>query len=159
MSGVANSYAMYLQPAYAGMKGDSMDDNVDTFAASADIGFGVAVCRTAPHELTITQGGAADIVGIALHDHLTASRGQYMQGDAVSVLTRGRAWCHVTPADASAVEDGIYVMYDPATGMVGIAGTAIPNAVFRSKAIDVYDITYTTTTPIALVEMHYPLAV
>jgi hypothetical protein len=155
-----NPYHMYLQPAYAGMKGDSMDDNVDTFACfSVPIPFGVVVGRTAPHLLTVQPGGA-DPVGISLHDHTVASRGSYTEFDAVSTLTRGRAWCKVIAADAAAIEDGIYVTFDPATGEVGSAtGTPLPNAVFRTKAIDVYDITYTTTTPIALVEMHYPLAV
>ena len=155
-----NPYGLYLQPAFAGMKGDSMDDNVDTFACGVDpFGFGLVVSRTAPHLLTVMMGGA-NPVGIALHDHLIGSRLQYHQYDAVSVLTRGRAWCQVAPGAEAPIDDGIYVGFDPATGMVNsTGGTALPNAVFRSKAIAVYDITYTLTTNIALVEMHYPLAV
>ncbi len=156
---VANSYGMYLTPAFAGMKGDSTEDQVATFAAAGNIGFGLVVGRTAPHLLSIQVGGA-NPVGIALHDHTVASRGGYMQYDAVSVLEKGKAWCQVTPADAANVDDGIYVFADPVTGMVGtLTGAALPKAIFRSKAIDVYDITYTTTTKIALVELAYGLAV
>ena len=158
---VANSYAFYLSPAFAGMKGDAMDDNVDTFACAVPtgFGFGIVVGRTAPHLKTIHIGGT-DPVGISLHDHLIASRGQYMQYDAVSVMTRGRGWCQVLDADASAVDDGVYVTFDAATGQVGsVTGTKLPAAVFRSKAVAVYDITYTNTTNIALVELHYPFAV
>jgi hypothetical protein len=156
---VANSYAAYLNVAFAGMKGDSTEDQVATFAAASNIGFGLVVGRTAAHLLTVQVGGA-NPVGISLHDHLVASRGTYTQYDAVSVLEKGKAWCQVTPADASAVDDGIYVFADPATGMVGtLTGAALPKAIFRSKAIDVYDITYTTTTKIALVELAYGLAV
>ena len=154
-------YQMYLQPAFAGMKGDSSEDQVDTFACSdRPIPFGVVVGRTAPHLLTIMPGGP-DLVGVALHDHIIASRGGYTQFDAVSVMTRGRVWCQVTDdAGADAIDDGIYVMYDPTNGFVSsTAGTVVPNAVFKGKAIDVYDITYTATTKIALVELHYPFAV
>jgi hypothetical protein len=134
-----------------------MEDNVETFAATAPIGFGLVVGRTAPHQLTV-QAGGADPVGISLSDALIASRGGYTQYDAVSVMTRGRVWCQAADPTA-AMEDGIYAFYDPATGKVAMAGTQIPNAVFRGKAVAVYDITYTTTTNIVEVELHYPLAV
>jgi hypothetical protein len=156
---VTNPYAIYLSPAFAGMKGNAMEDYVETFAANGPIGFGLVVGRTAPHLLTVQVGGA-NPVGVSLHDHTVASRGGYLQYDAVSVMSQGAVWCQVTPADASSVDDGIYVFADPATGMVGTAtGAALPKAVFRSKAIDVYDITYTTTTKIALVQLSYGLAV
>ena len=88
--------------------------------------------------------GGANPVGIALHDHLIGSRAGYHQYDAVSVLTRGKAWCQVAPGAEAPIDDGIYVGFDPATGMVNSTGGAVlPNAVFRSKAIAVYDITYT----------------
>jgi hypothetical protein len=155
-----SAYAMYMQRALPGMKGDSMDDNVDTFACGpTSFGFGLVVGRTAPHLLTVMMGGP-DPVGLSLHDHTIASRGGYTQYDAVSVLTRGRAWCQVTVGAEGPIDDGIYVSYDPATGMVSsAAGTALPNAVFRSKAVPFYDINYVNSTFIALVEMHYPLAV
>ena len=158
----ANPYGLYLQPAFAGMKGDSMDDNVDTFACGAGllIGFGLVVGRTAPALLTVQAGGPTP-VGISLHDHIIGSRNSYVQYDAVSVMNRGKVWCQV--ADPTNILDGVYVQYEATTGKVqagtGAGFNALPKAIFRSSAIAVYDITYTTTTNIALVELHYGLSV
>jgi hypothetical protein len=144
-----------------GMKADSMDDNVDTFAAAAPIPVGVVVSRVAPADMKVQAGGAA-MVGIALHDHIIGSRGGYLQYDAVSVLTRGRVWAKVS--DATNVEDGTYVHYDPATGMVAAGtGTKLINAVFRSKAVPLPDVNQVVwgdgTSPLgAIVELHYPFA-
>jgi hypothetical protein len=157
---ITNSYAGYLNPAFAGMKGDAMDDNVDTFAASAAIGFGLVVSRTVAAALTVAAGGAIP-VGVSLHDHTVASRGGYAQYDAVSVMNRGKVWCQV--ADPTNVVDGAYVAFEAATGKVqfttGAGFNALPKAIFRSAAIAVYDINYTTTTNVALVELHYGLSV
>src|SRR6187399_3121255 len=94
---VTNLYTPYLNPAYAGMKGDSMDDNVDTFACGvAPIGFGLVVTRTASGLLTVLAGGPAPLLaGVALHDHIIAAKGGYTQYDAVSVMNRGKVWCQV----------------------------------------------------------------
>jgi hypothetical protein len=76
-------------------------------------------------------------------------------------MSQGAVWCQVG-ADASNIVDGAYVAYETATGKVvfTVAGnTVLPKAVFRSAAIDVYDINYTTTTKIALVQLSYGLAV
>jgi hypothetical protein len=152
-------YGNYMNPAFAGMKGDSTEDQVATFAANAAIGFGLVCSRTAAAALTVVAGGTIPI-GVSLHDHTIASRGGYMQYDAVSILEKGKAWCQV--ADPVNVVDGAYVAFD-ATGKVqfttGAGFTVLPKAVFRSAAIDVYDITYSTTTKVALVELNYGLAV
>ena len=157
---VTNSYLQYLSPAFAGMKGNSMEDYVETFAANANIGFELVVGRTAPALLTIQAGGPTP-VGVSLHDHTVASRGGYVQYDAVSVMSQGAVWCQVG-ADASNIADGAYVAYETATGKVVFTptgNTVLPKAVFRSAAIDVYDINYVTTTKIALVQLSYGLAV
>lgn len=157
---ITNSYSIYLNPAMAGMKGNSMEDYVETFAANAAIGFGLVVGRTAPAALTVQAGGATP-VGVSLHDHTVASRGGYFQYDAVSVMSQGAVWCQVG-ADVSNIVDGAYVAYETATGKVVFTptgNTVLPKAVFRSAPIDVYDINYTTTTKIALVQLSYGLAV
>ena len=106
MSGATSSgpYANYMAPAFIGMKADSMDDNVDTFAASAAIGVGVAVQRTAAGAITVKAGAVSSAlcVGIALHDHIVGYNGGYRQFDAVSVLTRGRVWADVSVMAGSA---------------------------------------------------------
>ena len=155
-------YGNYMNPAFAGMKGDSTEDQVASFAANASFGFGLVCCRTATGALTIGAGGPAPlVVGVSLHDHTIASRGGYMQYDAVSILEKGKAWCQVA-ADAANIVDGAAVAYEAATGKVQFTPTGmvvLPKAVFRSAAIDVYDITYSTTTKVALVELNYGLAV
>lgn len=153
-------YSVYQSQAMIGMKADSMDDNVDTFAAAAPIPFGVVVSRVAPFDQKVQAGGAA-FVGIAIHDHVIGSRGGYLQYDAVSTLTRGRCWAKVK--DATNVDDGVYVHYDPATGEVGTTGTKLLNAVFRSKAVSLPDVNEVVwgdgnLSLGAVVELHYPLA-
>ncbi len=156
----ANPYGAYLQPAFAGMKGDSAEDNVATYAASDFIGFGLVVGRTAHGAKTIAVGGTMP-VGISVHDHIIGSRNSYIKYDAVSVMDRGKVWVQVD--DATNIEDGVYVSYDPATGICtagGVGGgTLLPNAIFRGQAIEVMDITYEIATNIALVELHFGLAV
>jgi hypothetical protein len=153
-------YSAYQSQAMVGMKADSMDDNVDTFAASAPIPIGVVVSRTAAFAQTVQAGGTAQ-VGIALHDHTIGSRGGYIQYDAVSVLTRGRVWAKLS--SATNVDDGVYVHYNPVDGVCAASGTKLLNAVFRSKAASLPDATQAVwgtgvTTLAAVVELHYPLA-
>jgi len=157
MSGTTGPYANYMAPAFIGMKADSMNDNVDTFAASTLIPVGVAVQRTAAGALT-TKAGAASaalFVGVSLHDHMAGYNGGYRTGDAVSVLTRGRAWVLVD--DPTAVIDGAACKVTAATGAFNTTGTiAVTNAVFRSGAIDLLNVDWTTYTKGAVVELHYP---
>jgi hypothetical protein len=153
-------YSAYQSQAMIGMKADSMDDNVDTFAAAAPIPVGVVVSRVAPFDLKVQAGGTA-MVGIALHDHTIGSRGGYIQYDAVSVLTRGRCWVRLS--SATNVDDGVYVHYNPADGTCAATGTKLLNAVFRSKAASLPDASQVVwgsgvTTLGAVVELHYPLA-
>lgn len=156
MSGT-NVYSTYMAPAFVGMKSDSMDDNVDTFACgSANVDVGVAVQRTAAGALTVKNGGSATLgVGVALHDHIIGYYGNYRQYDAVSVLTRGRCW--VALADATGVIDGALAKCDATTGKFSTTGAVvINNAVFRSAAISLLNSDGVTTTLGAVVELHSP---
>ena len=159
MSGATSSgpYASYMAPAFIGMKADSMDDNVDTFAASAAINVGIAVQRTAAGAITVKAGAAsaALFVGVSLHDHVIGYTGNYRQYDAVSTLTRGRVWVAVD--DPTAIVDGAACKVTAATGAFNTTGTiAITNAVFRSGPIDLLNVDWTTFTKGAVVELHYP---
>jgi len=160
VSGVPPYNAPYFYAqAMPGMKADSMDDNVDTFACGATaIGFGLVVSRTVAAGMTVAPGGTAPLaLGIALHDHVIASRGGYTQYDAVSVLRRGRAWCVVD--DGTGVVDGAGVFFTTATGKVNTVGTnvALANAVFRSPPASVFDLLGGAAVLVAVVEMHYPM--
>jgi hypothetical protein len=155
MSGT--TYSNYMAPAFVGMKADSMDDNVDTFVCgSVNVDVGVAVQRTAAGALTCKNGASVTLgVGVALHDHVIGYYGNYRQYDAISVLTRGRAWVKVS--DATAVADGAACKASATTGEFSTTGAiAVTNAVFRSAAISLLNVDGVTTTLGAVVELHNP---
>jgi hypothetical protein len=173
MSGLVTPFSFYdqLQPiAFVGMKVDSMEDNVESWAAEGDIPFG-CVCNFADatvggrgtRKVSINNTPVGPVAGIALHDHVIGTYGPgYRLYDAVSVLTRGRVWAAVDPV-AAPIQEGEPVSYMPTTGFVtvGAAGGAlvIPNATFRSKAYSVPPIWPSNTAGasiIAIVELHYP---
>jgi len=153
-----NAPYFYAQ-AMPGMKADSMDDNVESWACgAAPIGFGLICGRTATGAMTIIPGGPAPLlIGASIHDHVIASRGGYTQYDAVSILTRGRVWCVVDVA--TGVADGAPVFYSAATGAVNNTNTnvALVNAVFRSGVASVFALLGGAPATVAIVEMHYPL--
>lgn len=158
-----NPYNMWQPQAFVGMKADSTDvANVDTFACgTTPIPFGVVVSRTAAAALTVVPGGATNVVGISLHDHLVGSRGSFTQYDAVNVINRGRVWASVLAT--AGIADGVAVTYDTATGKVSAGGAnALTGAVFRSAAITLPDGTYaweggTMTALGAVVEFNWPI--
>ena len=153
-----NVYSNYMAPAFVGMKEDSMDDNVDTFAASdpgLGVAIGVVVQRTGASAMTIKNGATAGmIVGVSLHDHVYAVFGQYPDKTAVSVLTRGRVWAAVD--SGTGVVDGAACKADAVTGKFNTTGVAVTNAVFRSQAISLLNADGVSTTLAAVVELHNP---
>lgn len=151
----SNPYSTYMAPAFVGMKEDSMDDNVDTFACgNANVDIGVAVQRTAANAITVKNGASATCVGVALHDHVVGYWGAYQPTQAVSVLTRGRAW--VALSDGTGVADGVIAKADATTGKFNTTGVVLNNAVFRSGPINLLNIDGVTTTLAAAVELHSP---
>ncbi|MCQ9124353.1 structural cement protein Gp24 [Rodentibacter caecimuris] len=123
-------YDQLQQKAFAGMKGDSRYDLVESFAAENEIPFGAVVTQgTTTNQVKL---GGTSPLGIALHSH--AVIGGYVQFDAVSVLRKGVAWCVVK--DGEAVTAGGAVNFDPVSGKVANTGTALPNATFKSDAVD-----------------------
>jgi hypothetical protein len=154
----ANPYSNYMAPAFVGMKEDSMDDNVDTFACGVSVvNVGVAVKRSAAGALTVINGADAALgVGVALHDHLIGYTNGYQPTTAVSVLTRGRVW--VALSVGTGVVDGAKCFADATTGKFSTTGTeiAVTNAVFRSAPISLLNVDWSTTTLAACVELHNP---
>lgn len=134
--------------AFAGMKGDSRFDTVETFAAETNIPFGAVVTvGTKPMQAKL---GGSKAAGIALHTHTKAIGTAYTKFDAVSVLTRGVAWCKVKGEEP--VTDRGAVQFDATTGEVSdSAGIKLTNALFRSGVIATKD-----GSKIALVELHAP---
>ena len=123
-------YDQLQQKAFAGMKGDSRYDLVETFAAETVIPFGAVVTQGTGAEQA--KLGGAKALGIALHSHAVV--GSYAQFDAVSVLRKGVAWCVVK--DGEAITAGSAVSFDPASGKVAKTGTALPNATFKTAVVD-----------------------
>ncbi|MEE6042056.1 structural cement protein Gp24 [Avibacterium paragallinarum] len=124
-------YESFQRPAFAGMKGDSRYDLVETFAAESAVNFGTVL--TQGTKTTQVKLGGTTPVGIALHSHAVV--GGYAQFDAVSVLRKGTAWCVVE--NGKTVTAGQPVKFNPATGEVGSnSTTALPNAVFKTDVVD-----------------------
>lgn len=147
----------FFAQAIPGLIADSTDvKNVDTFACGATaIGFGLVCSRNGAASMTVVPGGALP-VGISVHDHLIASRGGYIQYDAVSVLSRGRIWAALL--NTTGILDGAPVFFDAATGKVNTtgSGTAIPKAVFRSAPASIFDLLGGAAVNVAIVEFNYP---
>lgn len=144
------TYDDYMDRAFAGMKGDSGNDRVETFAASGDIPFGVVV-TSAAGSLSASAGGSGDIRGISLHSH--AVKGDaYAEGDAVSTMTRGLCWAKVDGSQAVTQDGAVYFAAADGTVSDLITGIALPNAVFRSGKVTV------AGGDIALVELDHPFA-
>lgn len=137
-----------MDKARAGMKADAGFDRVESYPAAGVVNFGHVVGVNA--DGAVVEGAGTRIAGIALHTHTKID--SYVQYDDVSVLTRGLAWCVV--ADGGAVTDGGAVEIN-AAGQVqdAAAGTAVPNAVFRSAAETMSD-----GTVLACVELAHPFA-
>lgn len=123
-------YDQFQQKAFAGMKGDSRYDLVESYAAENEIPFGTVVTQgTGINQVTL---GGTKPLGIALHSH--AVIGGYVRCDAVSVLRKGLAWCVVK--DGEAITAGSAVNFEPVSGKVVKTGTPLPNAIFKSDVVD-----------------------
>lgn len=123
-------YEAFQQKAFAGMKGDSRYDLVESYAAESAVPFGVIVTQGAKVN-QVKLGGSAP-VGIALHSHAVV--GGYVQYDAVSVLRQGVAWCVVKEGET--LTAGSEVKFEPATGQLTQSGTALPNATLKTDVVD-----------------------
>ncbi|WP_254595195.1 structural cement protein Gp24 [Achromobacter pulmonis] len=137
-----------MDVAYAGMKADLGYDDVETCAAAGSIAPGVIVGDTTNDR--IVAGPGSRIRGLALHTHTIPRDGGYREFDAVSVLRVRRGWAKVANG-GTVTKDG--PVKCGADGAVSDGGaTPVPNAVFRSSAVD------TAGGKIALIELHAPFA-
>jgi len=145
-------YEDYQNRAFAGMKGDSGDDRVESFPVGA-AGLGLGLVTGTNASKILVPGAGAKVRGISLHSHTITGPG-YVQYDCASVMTKGHVWAKVTAAGA-VTEDGPVSF--AADGTVADDGTALPNAVFRSGIVSVTDAAGMASN-IALVELHNPFA-
>lgn len=149
------AYLYEMQPAFVGMKADSMFDNVDTFPCGEDdIAFGVVFGHDPTTGKAVLPVGTL-VGGIALHDQVIASvHGKYVENTAISGLTRGRVWARA----GGACTKGAAAKYDPATGVFSDAGTATyPNARFKGSVVSSGGILPgDPSQSMVLVELHDP---
>lgn len=145
-------------PAFAGMLADSgFKDSVTVACGAAPQPYGTVVASTSATGVSVLPIGSNPIEGVAIHDHRGGARlvnngDAYQQGDAMSVLRRGRIWAR---ASGACTKDAV-AKYDPATGLFGDAGTAtLPNAKFLSANLTVPGID-TGSQIIVQVELHSP---
>jgi hypothetical protein len=134
---VQTTYTRYIGPAQVGMLASEVNWAADTriIETVAGIGFGLAVSQGVADDGCII-GGAA-FVGLTMRD-VTLPRSEtltldaYARYDNAAILTMGDLWvlCYasVTPATAS-------VVFEAATGKLGIAGTTIAHARWMSTAV------------------------
>lgn len=145
-------YEDQMEIAFAGMKADSGDDRVESFPVGANLQFGL-ICGTNAQGLLV-PGAGTQVRGGAVHSHLPSNAallpiGGYIPTDCASVMTKGHLWMQ---AGAGAVTQDGPVSFG-ADGKVANAGTAMPNATFRSAKTTV------TNGDIVLVEFHSPLGI
>ena len=133
---VQPTYIRYLVPGQNGMLADELNWSADSRSVEtvAGIGFGLAVSQGVNDTGCIIGGSA--YVGVTRADTtLPQAAGTtpdvYAKGDTAGVLTMGDIWvnCYasVTPATA--------VVFEAATGKLGIAGTSIPDARWMTTAV------------------------
>lgn len=145
-------------PAFAGMIADSMfTDKVTVPCGTAPIPYGAVVASVAATGVSVLPVGTNPVEGVAIHDHrggarLVGNGDNYVQGDAMSVMRRGRIWAR---ASGACTKDAV-AKYDPATGLFADAGTGtLPNAKFVTANITVAGID-TGSQSIVQVELHSP---
>lgn len=121
------SYQIDFNEAFAGMKGDMVFDQVDSFVAEgSDIPFGRGVRPgTDPERQVRLADVATTFAGIALHEHKEQSSAgvqdaAYKATDAVSVLRKGKVWMEQETSDIGTLAVG-----DPAHINVAIGGAEL----------------------------------
>jgi hypothetical protein len=134
---IQTTYTRYLLPAQNGMLASAVNWTADTriVETAAGIGFGLAVSQGVADAGCIIGGSA--FVGVTRADQTLPQAGSittidvYQQYDNAGIFVSGDIWvnCYasVTPATA--------VVFEAATGKLGIAGTSIPDARWMTTAV------------------------
>lgn len=131
MAPFQTSYGQYMDAAVAGMKVDSGDDRVETFAAEGAVGFGLAVVAGTDTEV---QGkiGSGTFRGMSLRTMAMQRQADgtdgYVDGDAMNVLRQGLGWAQLFE---DVLIDGA-VTFRTSDGKFGTGtGTAVAGARWR----------------------------
>ena len=118
--------------AFAGMKADSGDDRVESFATASAMPVGRVVTGNYTDD-TITLGGTG--TGITVHTWLKGDG--YSPKDCVGVMVDGVVWAEVKPAEIPVV--GNAAKFDAATGMItGATGNVLKGSVVRKVVVGAF---------------------
>lgn len=157
------AYTIDQPEAFAGMKGDSEFDKVESFAAEGVVGFGLGLeaGTDAVEQVAVPSDANGVFRGISIHQHVeptSAGIAAYQNTETVSVLRKGVVWMQQETSDI-----GTLVVDDPAFVNVAIGGVelgrvtsvstanlAIPTGVCRKLATDPAGVS------IALIEINIP---
>lgn len=102
-------FKTYSTPMIIGQVADSSLNQIDSFAAEADIEFGTAVQRGTNKETQVLPSDGKEFLGIALRNDLCVN-GLYKSNSMVSILTKGRVVVKV--AEAVVAGDTAYLQAD-----------------------------------------------
>ena len=116
--------------AFAGMKADSGDDRVESFATATSMAVGRVVTGNYTDD-TVTLGGT----GICITVHTWLKGDGYSPKDCVGVMVDGVIWAEVKPSEIPVV--GGAAKFDAATGMItGATGNVLKGSVVRKVMVD-----------------------
>jgi hypothetical protein len=147
------TYAKTMPVAFAGMKGDAGDDQVDSFVnseAATSIPFGVGVIKgTADNRALLPRlvGDNAKFMGVVLHHHAYAKPYQLdtvgiTPKTMMSVISRGRVW--VTVEEAVTQNDRAFMRY--AAGAGGTQLGAWRKSADTATAVEILGARFITST-------------
>ena len=118
--------------AFAGMKADSGDDRVESFATATAMAVGRVVTANYTDD-TVTLGGTG--TGITVHTWVKPS--VYNLKDCVGVMVDGVIWAEVKPSESPVV--GGAAKFDAATGMItGAIGNVLKGSVVRKVVVGAF---------------------
>ena len=107
---------------FAGMKADSGDDRVESYAAAGAIPFGrVATANFAAG--TVAIGGTG--TGITVHTHVKPDG--YKDKDNAGIMVFGNIWAEIKKGDA--VTAGSKVKFEASTGLIASVGSDLKGAI------------------------------
>ena len=107
---------------FAGMKADSSDDCVDSYAAAGAIPFGrVATANYAAGTVAIGGNG----MGITVHTHVKPDG--YKDKDNVGIMVFGNIWAEIKKGET--VTAGSKVKFEAATGLIAATGADLKGAI------------------------------
>lgn len=102
-------FNMYSKPFVIGQRADCSLNQIDSFAAEADIKFGTAVRRGTKKDKQVLPSDGKEFLGIALRDDIQR-KNFYSAKNMVSVMTKGRVVVKV--AEAVIAGDKAYLQAD-----------------------------------------------